>query len=50
MGTQEDLDETVGLVEKAGRRMIARVAGLARRSPSGHCYRLVAGLCWQLAP
>jgi NAD(P)-dependent dehydrogenase (short-subunit alcohol dehydrogenase family) len=35
MGTQEDLDETVRLVEKAGRRMIARVGGgLPPTSPS----------------
>jgi (+)-trans-carveol dehydrogenase len=32
MGTQEDLDETVRLVEKAGRRMIARVADVRDRA------------------
>jgi (+)-trans-carveol dehydrogenase len=32
MGTQEDLDETVRLVEKAGRRMIVRVADVRDRT------------------
>jgi (+)-trans-carveol dehydrogenase len=32
MGTHEDLDETVRLVEKAGRRMVARVADVRDRA------------------
>jgi NAD(P)-dependent dehydrogenase (short-subunit alcohol dehydrogenase family) len=32
MGTQEDLGETVRLVEKAGRRMVARVADVRDRA------------------
>jgi (+)-trans-carveol dehydrogenase len=32
MGTQEDLDETARLVEKAGRRMVARVADVRDRA------------------